>query len=309
MTPRQELIFIVSGAHVALLGILGSLVRPGDVVLSEALTYPGIRSVAGQLGLTLIGLPLDEEGLSADAFAEACERAAPKALYVNPTLLNPTTHTITAARRAAIVEIARRFRVMIIEDDACGLLPVDARSSELRRPRAGADMACGHAVEVLRGGLAPGLCRRAGHTVPAGRLPRRLRTATVMASPLTTALASQWILDGTADALLAAIRQETGERHKIAAAILPRGSFRGDPAGFHLWMPLARPWTRSAFIGQVRPTGIGIVGERRLCRRHHAPGGSAHMPWRPDRPGVAAECVEFVAHSLAETPARASASL
>ncbi len=136
-----------------------------------------------------------------------------------------------------------------------------------------------------------------------------VRTATVMASPLTTAPASQWILDGTADALLAAIRQETGERHKIAAAILPPGSFRGDPAGFHLWMPLARPWTRSAFIGQVRPTGIGIVGSDVFAVDITPPEAVRICLGGPTDRASMQHALEFVAHSLAETPARATASL
>jgi DNA-binding transcriptional MocR family regulator len=50
----------------------------------------------------------------------------PKALYLNPTLLNPTTHTISEPRRLAVTSIARRFGVPIVEDDPYGLLPEHA---------------------------------------------------------------------------------------------------------------------------------------------------------------------------------------
>ena len=69
---------------------------------------------------------MDEQGVDADAFADACRRLRPKALYLNPTLLNPTTHTISEPRRLALTAIARRFGVPIIEDDPYGLLPRDA---------------------------------------------------------------------------------------------------------------------------------------------------------------------------------------
>jgi DNA-binding transcriptional MocR family regulator len=101
----------------------GILAKAGDVVLSEELTYPGTRSITAQLGLRLVGLPMDDEGVDADAFADACKRLTPRALYLNPTLLNPTTHTISEPRRIAIVAIARRFGVPIIEDDPYGFLP------------------------------------------------------------------------------------------------------------------------------------------------------------------------------------------
>src|SRR6266849_2242660 len=120
LVPQQDRLFIAPGAHAALLGILGILAKAGDVVLSEDLTYPGTRSIAAQLGLRLVGLPMDDEGIVADAFAEACQRLAPRALYLNPTLLNPTTHTISQRRRLAIVEVARRHGVPIVEDDPYG---------------------------------------------------------------------------------------------------------------------------------------------------------------------------------------------
>src|SRR5580704_18165401 len=124
LVPPQDRLFIAPGAHPALLGVFGLLTRPGDTILSEDLTYPGTRSIAAQLGLKLVGLPMDDEGVDADAFADACARLAPKALYLNPTLLNPTTHTISERRRIAIAAVARRFGVPIIEDDPYGFLPV-----------------------------------------------------------------------------------------------------------------------------------------------------------------------------------------
>src|ERR1700686_2272756 len=66
LVPAQERIFVSPGAHPALLGILTILAKPGDEVLCEALTYPGIRSIAAQLGLQLVGLPMDAEGVDVD---------------------------------------------------------------------------------------------------------------------------------------------------------------------------------------------------------------------------------------------------
>src|SRR5260221_318601 len=126
LVPPQERRFIAPGAHPAILGILSLLAKEGDAVLSEVLTYPGARSIAAQLGLKLFGLPMDDEGVDADAFARACAQHAPKALYLNPTLLNPTTHTISERRRIAIAEGARRFGGPMVEDDPYGFLPAMA---------------------------------------------------------------------------------------------------------------------------------------------------------------------------------------
>ena len=225
----QDRLFISPGAHPALLGILGLLAKAGDVVLAESLTYPGTRSIAAQLGLKLVGLPMDGQGIDADAFADACKQFNPKALYLNPTLLNPTTHTISNARRKAVAAIARRFGVPIIEDDPYGLLPTAgppafaALAPEITWHIAGL-------AKCLGAGL-----RIAYVVVPDVRsgwlFASSVRTATVMASPVTIALATRWITDGTADALLAAVRKEfdrapAPRRRDPAKAQLPGGSRR-----------------------------------------------------------------------------------
>ena len=307
LAPQQDRLFISPGAHPALLGILGLLAKAGEVVLSETLTYPGVRSIAAQLGLKLAGLAMDEQGVDVDAFAEACKRFSPKALYLNPTLLNPTTHTITLRRRMAIAETARRFGVPIVEDDPYGILPIDG-------PPPFAAIAPDVTWHV--GGLAKCLgagLRVAYVVVPDARsgflFASSVRTATVMASPVTVALATRWISDGTADALLAAVRQESTERQRLASEILPPGSFRAGAGGFHLWVSLPESWTRSAFVGHMRFTGIGVVASDAFATDSAPPeavrvclGGPA------DRIAVHG-ALEFMAHALTESPTLASTFL
>jgi DNA-binding transcriptional MocR family regulator len=59
LVPNQGRVFIAPGAHPALLAIFGLLAKPGETVLAEHLTYPGARSIAAQLGLKLVGVPMD----------------------------------------------------------------------------------------------------------------------------------------------------------------------------------------------------------------------------------------------------------
>jgi DNA-binding transcriptional MocR family regulator len=98
--------------------ILGLLTKPGDVVATACLTYPGLRSLAAHMGLTLVGVPFDEKGFSLEAMEEQFRRQPPEVLYCNPVMHNPTTTTLDEERRSIIVEIARKYGVTIIEDDA-----------------------------------------------------------------------------------------------------------------------------------------------------------------------------------------------
>jgi DNA-binding transcriptional MocR family regulator len=307
LVPHQDRVFIVPGAHPALLGIMGLLAKPGEVILCEAITYPGTRSIAGQLGLVLIGLPMDEYGVLPDAFDRACQRHAPKALYLNPTLLNPTTHTIPEPRRLELTAIARRYGVPIIEDDPYSMLPFNAPP-----PFAALAPELTWHIAGLAKCLGAGL-RVAYVVVPDNRsgwnFAGSVRAATVMASPLTVALATRWITDGTGDAMLAAVRAESAARQAMAAELLKGVTYRSDPEGFHLWLTLPAPWTRSAFVGHLRATGIGVVASDAFVTGETPPeavrvclGGPA------DRVQVSG-ALEFMAHALAASPSVASSFL
>ncbi|MBV8030611.1 MAG: PLP-dependent aminotransferase family protein [Betaproteobacteria bacterium] len=253
-----ERVLVCPGVQSALLALISVLVRPGEVMCTEALTYPGAKAIASHLGVELVGLPLDAEGIDPEAFAAACAKHAPKALYLNPTLLNPTTAVMSEARRLAVAETARQHNVWIIEDDAYGLLPA-------RAPRTIAELAPESTFYVsgLAKFVGAGL-RIAYLAAPDARQAQRiattLRAMTVMASPITTALSTRWIEDGTAHAILGAVREESARRQRLAAQALPAGSYASQPEAFHLWLALPPHWSRVEFAAHLRARGIGVVG-------------------------------------------------
>lgn len=305
--PTQERIFITPGTHAALAGILGILAKPGQVLLSEHITYPGVRSIAAQLSLSLIGLPMDEEGIDPDAFSASCATMSPKALYLNPTLQNPTTLTMSEPRREAITAIARRWRVPIIEDDAYGFIPHHAPAPlatvapDITWYIAGLAKCMGAGLRVAYV-VAPDV--RAGWDFAAA-----VRSATVMASPLTVALATRWIEDGTADHLLRFIRTEAMARQVIAQEILLPGSFKADPISFNIWLPLPEGWTRSAFLGHMRTTGIGMVASDAFTVTGPPPEAVRICLGGPASRTTVHNALEFVAHALQELPVVATSFL
>jgi DNA-binding transcriptional MocR family regulator len=253
-----ERVLVCAGAQGALLAVLSVLCEPGDVVCCEALTYPGFRSLAAHLRLRLAPVAMDGDGLLPDAFDEACRTHRPKALYCTPTLHNPTTATMPLERRQALVAIARQHRVPIIEDDAYGALAPGAPP-----PLAALAPDVVFHVSGLAKSVSPAL-RIAYLAVPGPRQVSRLaaavRATTGMASPLTTALATRWISNGTAGTVVASIRQETAARHVIAMETLPVDHVVADPSAFHLWLRMPEEWTRGEFIARLRPAEIGVVG-------------------------------------------------
>ncbi len=252
-----ERLLVCPGAQGALLAVAGVLAAPGDLICTEALTYPGFLSLATHLRIETADVPLDADGIIPEAFEAVCKARKPKALYCIPTLHNPTTATLSLARRQALVAIARDHGVPIIEDDAYGALPADPLP-----PLVALAPDLVYHVAGLAKCVAPAL-RIAYLVVPDARLAARLagaiRATASMASPLTAAIATRWIEDGTADAVLAAIRAEARRRQAVAAELLPSDAISADPEGFHIWLRLAPPWTRGEFSARLRTVGIGVV--------------------------------------------------
>ncbi|MEY4510165.1 MAG: hypothetical protein RLZZ450_2287 [Pseudomonadota bacterium] len=80
-----------------------------------------------------------------------------------------------------------------------------------------------------------------------------------MASPLTVALATQWVDDGTAEAALLAVRAESVERQRIVRRVLTSASYQTQPEAFHLWLSLPAPWTRAAFASHLRGHDVHVA--------------------------------------------------
>ncbi|MCX5478561.1 PLP-dependent aminotransferase family protein [Kaistia geumhonensis] len=250
-------VLVAPGAQGALAALMPLVAAPGETVLADTFTYPGFRALAARLGLALAGVPADEEGMDPAALDALAGTTAAKVLYINPTLANPTTATIGTARRAAIVAVARRRGLVIVEDDAYGALPASppppfaALAPDLAWHVAGLAKCLSPALRIAYC-VAPD--ERSGE-----RLAGAIRAVATMASPLAAAIATRWIGDGTAAAMLEAIRAETVARHALATSMLPPGLLRADPAAFHGWLTLPPRWRRGEFLARLGGLAIGAV--------------------------------------------------
>ncbi|HSI58566.1 MAG TPA: PLP-dependent aminotransferase family protein [Ideonella sp.] len=254
---RADRVLVCPGIHSALTALISMLARPGELICVESLTYPGVKAIATQLGVHLHALPLDDEGPSAAAFEHACKTLKPRALYCNPTLLNPTTATMSRSRREALADLAVHHSIPIIEDDAYALLP-----RELPPTLATLAPELTYYITGFSKCLGAGL-RSAYVHAPGARQTQRLagalRATTVMASPVTNAITTRWVQDGSALAMLDAIRDESIARQALAAKHLARYELQTQPESFHLWLPLASSWSVVDFAAYLRSQGVAVV--------------------------------------------------
>lgn len=295
-----ERVLLAPGAQPALLAALGAVAAAGEVVLTDRLTYPGLRCAAAQLGLRLVAVAGDAEGMLPAALDAACRDSAAKALYCTPTIHNPTAVTMPPARRHEIAGLARRHGLSILEDDAYGLLP----SAPLPAIASLAPEISVHIATVSKV-LSPAL--RVAYVVApdarwATRLSVALRAAVLMTSPLLAGLVTAWIADGTAGAVVAAIRRESAARQRIAREILPADAIDAHPEGLHLWLRLPARWDRLAFVAHLRRQGgLAVVPSDAFAIGDAPPPGAVRVSLgaAPDRESLR-QALRAVAAALAE---------
>jgi DNA-binding transcriptional MocR family regulator len=227
------------------------------VVLTEALTFPGIKAAAAKLGIRLVGVAMDGEGILPDALKSACRQHQPKAVYLVPTLHNPTTATLGPTRRKAVADIIRNSGTLLIEDDAYGLLEPSASPIANLMPERT------YLAVSLSKCIAPALrvsCLLVPDAMSEQAMRGNLQATTQMPAPLMVALVMQWFKSGVADQIIAAIRNEAVGRQKLAGKILKGLSFAAKPNGHHLWLSLPRQWNRADFVSHVLRDGLAVVG-------------------------------------------------
>jgi len=251
--PAADDIVICSGVQHAMHTVLATIAKPGDVVVTEAVTYAGIKAIAALSGLQLRGLSIDSEGIEPQAFEDACRQGA-RILYVTPTLHSPTAVTMSAGRRQEIARIAETYGVSVLEDDIYGFLVPGAPL-----PLAAHAPANTYYLVGTSKSIAPGL-RVAYAICPRGMQPRvanTVRTTIWETSPLMSALVAKWIQDGTADRTIAFKRAEVSSRHELAKRIL---SQTAPPAHTtpHWWIALPEAWRAENLAEECRQRGVGI---------------------------------------------------
>ncbi len=251
--PAAEDMVVCSGVQHAMHTVLATIAKPGDVVVTEAVTYAGIKAIAALSGLQLRGLPIDSEGIEPQAFQDACRRGA-RILYTTPTLHNPTAITMSAERRQEIGGIAERYGAAILEDDVYGFLAPGAPL-----PLAAYAPANTYYLAGTSKSIAPGL-RVAYAVCPRGMQPRvanTVRTTIWETSPLMSALMAKWIEDGTADRTIAFKRVEVASRNELAKRILTQATppSRTTP---HWWIALPEAWRAEDLTDECRRRGVGI---------------------------------------------------
>ena len=250
--PIDRIVVTGGGQHAILLSLM-ALAKPGDEILVEEFTYPGITDLAGHLHLRLRTVALDRQGIVPASLDEACRTGRPTALYCISSFQNPTAAFMSEERRREIARVAIEHRLTVIEDDVFGFLAPDVKPLSSYLPEEQFFY-----ITSTAKSLAPGM--RIGYLLaPVSAIERLsisvLRTI-VNAPPAMAELATSLITDGVAGRIAEWKRKEIAERQIIATRVLAGLNVQTQPQSPHMWVRLPEPWRTDAFVARARHRGI-----------------------------------------------------
>jgi DNA-binding transcriptional MocR family regulator len=267
---QPQNVTVTNGATAGMTVALMSAAPVGTTVATEAIGHHTLVPLANYLGFSLQGLPIDDDGLIPEALDRACRAAEVRAVFVQPSVINPTATLMSAERRAAIAEVARKHDIAVIENDVLGPF-VEHRAPPVSAFAPERSLYITSFTKIT----VPGL--RVGYVVAPDRfaaaVANRHLVSNWMATPMVAEIASKWVADGTAMELVRWQRAAIERRHAIAEQMLAGVGARGCRESLHLWLPLPAGWSEDSFVAQARLRGVAV-----------APGLSFRIseePWHP----------------------------
>ncbi|HEX2810491.1 MAG TPA: PLP-dependent aminotransferase family protein [Kineosporiaceae bacterium] len=272
MIPQQvdahpDDIVVTTGSQQALDLVTRIFIDPGDVVVAEAPSYVGALGVFRAYQADVVHVPLDDEGLIPEALEETLRALAEagrrvKLLYTVPNHHNPAGVTLAAHRRPQIVDIARRYGVLVLEDDPYGLLGFDGDPlPSLHALNPGGVVYLGSFSKTF----APGF--RVGWAVA----PHAVREKLVLASEAAilcpssfSQLAVSTYLDThdwrkQVEIFRELYRERSAATLESLADLVPRASWTTPHGGFYVWVTLPEGLDATAMLPRAVTERVAYV--------------------------------------------------
>ncbi len=278
-TPAQ--LVVTNGAHQAISLVVRQILRPGDSVLVESPTYPGVLDILRRFEAHPIPVPVDEDGARVELVPDLLVRTDAKLLYLTPHFHSPTGSVMSASRRQQVAELADRTGLAVIEDLAMADILIDDQSTPppvASYARGDTVHAVGSLSKLFWAGLRVGWVRS-----PDSWHARMLSTKTVAdmgTSPITQLLGGKLLRNR--DAVLRERRQQLRQRRDLMCGLLaeqlPSWTWQRPTGGLSIWAQLPAG-NADEFAEVALRHGVAVVpgpslsvdsGNRRYVRLSYA---------------------------------------
>lgn len=253
-TPDPAGILFAGGGRQAIACALAALCKPGDRVGVEPLTYPSIIRIAARLGLQLVPVEIDHQGIDPAALTRAHAAKPLAALYLQPTLHNPLGISMAPERRQALAQWLETTGLYAIEDAAFAFLSDETPLAAYAPDRV---VYVNSMQKRLGPGIGVGFVAAPGQVKDA--IAAIMRAGGWMAPSLSMRLVMSWIADGTAVQVASLKRKDARARQALAARVLGADRVRANTDAFHTWLELPQAWSADAFTAAAAQQGVAIT--------------------------------------------------
>lgn len=261
-------ILFANGGQNAIAATLASLCQPGDRIGVDDHTYPGLKTVAAMLSVSIVPIKSVNNEMSPTALEDACKNDNIKGVYLIPDYHNPTASFMSVENRKRIAAIAQKYNQFIIEDASYQLL------TENPLPPI-ASFAPERVIYIasLSKSIAPGL-RLAYLAVPSKfkeAILKALYNLNVSVSPLLAELAARTIVSNQFELLIESHREQAIIRNRIVHQYLANYNCLGVETGVFRWLLLPGKITGAEFESIAAQQGVQVYAAERFVVGNSCP--------------------------------------
>jgi DNA-binding transcriptional MocR family regulator len=257
---EPDRLVLTSGANHAIYLVLSVLARPGDLLVSDELTYPCLDEMARTLGLRVLALRRVAGRIDLAHAANLFAVNRPRFLFIMPEFSSPTTEFLDEEERQELARLCRRANCLVLEDSVhLGLVESKGRPLQSYLPQGG------FFVTSFSKVLAPGLCLGAllcPDREFTERIARRLGVVSRMASPIMGEIVARLIASNEIARVLGFVRSEYRARNRLAAELLAGSDLRTDTYGTHFWVDLPNGANGPQIADRMRRAGVSVLPDR-----------------------------------------------
>ncbi|MFW0754970.1 PLP-dependent aminotransferase family protein [Pseudomonas sp. H11T01] len=268
LAVSEDQVLIVSGAQHGLAATVMALLRPGDVVATDVLTYPGFKVLAQAHRLELAPIPSAGHEPDLDALERLCKSRRVRAVYTMPTLHNPLGWVTGMQWRLRLVAIAREYGLLIIEDAAYAFLAEDP-SPPLATLAPETTVYVSGLSKSVATGIRVGFVAAPTQWVCA--IERIIRATTWNTPSVMTAIACGWLEDGTVIRLEEEKRRDARVRQSIANAALSGLQYISHPSSYFVWLPLGEEVRADQVAAALMREQISVSTAEPFATSAHVP--------------------------------------
>jgi DNA-binding transcriptional MocR family regulator len=256
-------VMIANGSLEAGWMLFEHLVGPGDRVVVEQPTYDRTLLMLQRLGVELVPVALEADGLDIAAFEAALEDGPIELAHIIPNFHNPAGCTLSAEKRIRLVELAAEHGFWIFEDDPYRELPFEGEALETMLAIDSADRVV-HASSFSKT-VSPGV--RVGYLAgPAGEIAKLAKRANetyispnMLAEAVVLELCRSGALDANIEFVKGALRDRRDALVEALGEHLPEAGFVVPEGGYFLWLDLAEGTDTPALLAEAKGEGVAFV--------------------------------------------------